>query len=172
MGKLFLWAFLFLGFSPAAFAVDPPPSVTYPDAPRTYVPESARNNPAVQSQAQQATGSPTNIGAIPTPETAPPPSAGSTGIIAPSTIPAVPSPGQYRNAVGEIRLEKMFLDRYRSSVVRVTSKDLAGNELSRAMGVGVGRNSQYIATPLSIILGNSQADLGDRKDGVHVDQGT
>ncbi len=48
----------------------------------------------------------------------------------------------------------MFLDRYKQSVVRVTSRDLAGNELSRAMGVGVGKD--YIATSLSLILGNAQ----------------
>jgi len=162
--KYFLWAFSFaLGFS--ALAADPPPMVTYPDAPRTYVPESARNNPLVQDRATQA--NPTNIGQIPTPDTAPSPSGGGSGILAPSTTAVTaPSPGQYRNAKFEVNLSKMFLDRYKTSVVRVTSRDLAGNELSRAMGVGVGRNAQYIATPLSIILGNSQ-QWADRIEITH-----
>lgn len=155
MGKKFLWAFLFLPF--AAVAAEPPPTVTYPDTPRTYVPGGAQSSPAVQRQAQQAgVAQPTNIGQIPTPDTVPAPG-GATGIIAPSTtVNQAPVNGQYRNAQGQVNLSKMFLDRYRQSVVRVTARDLAGNELSRAMGVGVGRNAQFIATPLSIVLGNSQ----------------
>lgn len=156
MGNTFLWAFFYLLASPA-FAADPPP---LNQGAGSYVPGSAQSSPAVQQRL-----GPTNVGQIPTPDTAPSP--GTTGIVAPSTtVLAVPSPGQYRNAIGEVRIEKMFLDRYKTSVVRVTSKDLAGNELSRAMGVGVGRNSQFIATPLSLILGNSQ-QWADRIEITH-----
>lgn len=154
MGKTILWAFLFLPFM-AAIAADPPPNVTYPDAPRTYVPGGAQNSPGVQTRMQQS-GVPTNIGQLPTPETVPAPG-GSTGIIAPSTTATTNRvQGQYRNGQDQVNLSKMFLNRYRQSVVRVIARDMAGNELSRAMGVGIGRNGQFIATPLSIVLGNSQ----------------
>jgi hypothetical protein len=156
MGNPILWAFLF-SLQALALEGDPPPNVTYPDTPRTYVPGGAQTSPSVQRQAQQgAVAQPTNVGQIPTPDTAPAPG-GSTGIIAPSTT-ATPTPvtGQYRNARGQVNLSKMFLNRYQNSVVRVISRDLAGNELSRAMGVGVGRGAQFIATPLSIVLGNNQ----------------
>jgi len=124
----------------------------------TYVPAASVANPTVQQRL-----APTNIGAIPTPDTAPPPA----GIPAPSSvIPTVPSLGQYRNTRGEVNLKKMFLDRYKQSVVRVTARDLAGNELSRAMGVGVGKSGQYIATPLSLVLGNSQ-QWADRIEITH-----
>src|SRR6218665_526954 len=101
MGKPFLWAFLFLPFT--AVAADPPPNVTYPDTPRTYVPGGAQSSPAVQRQAQQGgLALPANIGQIPTPDTVPAPG-GSTGIIAPSTtVNQTPVNGQYRNALGQV----------------------------------------------------------------------
>lgn len=157
-----LWAFSLPLATFPALAADPPPNVTYPDIPRTYVPEGARTSPAVQSRAQQtapatAPTGPTNVGAIPTPDSIPAPT---------SVVPTAPSAGRYRNAKGEVNISKMFLDRYKQSVVRVTARDMAGNELSRAMGVGVGRNAQYIATPLSIVLGNSQ-QWADRIEITH-----
>jgi hypothetical protein len=111
----------------------------------TFVPPSAQNNPRVNQPPASPPSAPTSV-TVPTPDTIPAPSSINTGT----------SYGQYRNQQNEIKLAKMLLDRYQSSVVRVTARDLAGNELARAMGVGVGRNAQYIATPLSIVLGNSQ----------------
>ena len=117
------------------------------------MPNSAANSPAIQSAAKgQGVPIPgANSGlpsvTVPTPDT-----------IAPPTTTAAPptSTGQYRNARGEVKIEKLLLDRYQQSMVTVTAKDLAGNELSRAMGVGVGRSAQFIAVPLSLLLGNEQ----------------
>jgi hypothetical protein len=151
--------FLFLLCTDAAYPADPVP-VTQGNA--NYAPTTPSNLPPSLSGQK----GPTNVGQIPTPDTAPPPSDGS--IPAPSSVtPTAPSPGQYRNARGEVNIGKMFLDRYKQSVVRVTSLDLAGNELSRAMGVGVGRNSPYIATALSIVLGNSQ-QWADKIEITHI----
>jgi hypothetical protein len=86
---------------------------------------------------------------VPTPDTIPAPS--EAAIKTPGQVL-----GQYMTANNEVKLEKMFLDRYKQSVVRVVARDLAGNELARSMGVGVGKNGEYIAAPLSVILGNSQ----------------
>ncbi|MRT32947.1 hypothetical protein FGX01_03740, partial [Xylella fastidiosa subsp. multiplex] len=55
-----------------------------------------------------------------------------------------------------MNIEGQLHDRYKQSVVRVVAKDLAGNVLAKAMGVAVGRSSQYIAAPLSLVLGTSQ----------------
>lgn len=97
--------------------------------------------------------------AVPTPDTIPPPE----GVGTTSNVPTIPvsagevkSMGRFRNAKGEVKLEGMIHERYKQSVVRVVAKDLAGNVLAKAMGVGVGRNAQYIATSLSIVLGSSQ----------------
>ncbi len=140
----FLWVFLFTATN--AQAVDPPPSGAaasgLPGA-TTFVPTS----PVRPSTPQSATGSPTvPVVQVPTPDSIP----------APSSVNSAQSPGQYRTARGEVKIEKMMLDRYRQSMVRVTARDLSGNELGRAMGVGVGRNAQYVAAPLSLVLGNSQ----------------
>lgn len=147
MGKWnFLW--IFLGLAPIAFSADPPltgttatgipGAVTYP-------------NPA------GATKGPTKVGAIPTPDTLPLQTGTATntnGI--PTPVGEVKSLGKYRNIKGEVKLDQMLHDRYKQSVVRVVAKDLAGNVLAKAMGVGVGRNAQFIATPLSIVLGSSR----------------
>lgn len=146
MGKQFLWAiFFFLLLAPSAFvpalAADPPNYTP----PQNYIPPSARDSSAVQNAVRTATATATNVN-VPTPDTIPAPPAATTTL----------SAGQYRNAKGEVKLAQMLLSRYKQSVVRVSAKDLAGNELARAMGVGVGRNAQYIATPLSLVLGNGQ----------------
>lgn len=133
----------------------------------TFIPGQAASSPAVQ---QRAAGQGINIPAaggnsaggvprvnVPTPDTIP----------VPSTATAVSQTGQYRNAKGEVKLEKMLLDRYQQSVVSVTARDLAGNELARSMGVGVGRNAQFIAVPLSIVLGNEQ-QWADKIEITHV----
>lgn len=142
--KQLLWAFF---LSTSAFAADPPP--INQSTGTTYVPSSAQSSPTVQQKLGSAGVGPTNIGTIPTPDTIAPPVIPS----APGAQPQQPTYGQYRTASG-VKLEKMLLDRYKQSVVRVTTKDMAGNELSRAMGVGVGKT--YIATSLSLILGNAQ----------------
>ena len=146
MGTLqVLWAFL-LAASPAFAADDAPAAVNIGAG--TYVPSSSTIAPAVRASAPGGANTRPSI-AVPTPDTIP----------APSEV-QLKSPeqlfGQYRTQKGEVKLEKMFLDRYKQSVVRVITRDLAGNELSRAMGVGVGRNGEYIATALSVVLGNSQ----------------
>ncbi len=65
--------------------------------------------------------------------------------------------GQYRNGDNTIKLTKMLLNRFKEAVVRVRALDADGNELGRAMGFGVGHPpEQYIVTPLSLLLGNSQ----------------
>ncbi len=119
-----------------------------------------------------ATKGPTKVGQIPTPDTVPPPSTGTnTGT---STIPApvgeVKSMGRYRKkgpGGGEVvDIAGMLHDRYKQSVVRVVAKDLAGNVLAKAMGVGVGRNAQFIATPLSIVLGSTR-QWADRIEITH-----
>lgn len=167
MGKQNLpWAFfrptllgLGLGLAGSAFAVDPPSTIT--GAP-TYVPSSAQGLSSVRNAAagqgvNLPGSSPTNVGAIPTPDTIPAPST--------TQAPAV-SNGQYRNEKQEVKVEKMILDRYQQSMVTIRALDLAGNELSRAMGVGVGTNAQYIATPLSLLLGNEQ-QWADRIEIAH-----
>lgn len=147
MGNFFLWAFFFIAALPPSFAQDGQINTGGP----TYVPPQAANDPAVRAALQQSgvqQNGPTPI-TVPTPETIP----------APSTTQGT-SLGQYRNSRNEVKLDKMFLDRYKQSVVRVTARDLAGNKLAEAMGVGIGRGLQnsarYIATPLSIVLGNEQ----------------
>lgn len=159
MGSTLLWAFFFSlaapDAAPLAFAADPPSNGIVTGGP-TYVPPGAANDPAVrnalsqaQPPAQNGAKGPTNIGTIPTPETIPPPS-----------ITGGQSFGQFRNSKNEVKLDRMFLNRYKQCVVRVTARDLAGNPLAQAMGVGIGRSNQssaqYIATTLSIVLGNSQ----------------
>ncbi|MCO5143821.1 MAG: right-handed parallel beta-helix repeat-containing protein [Oligoflexia bacterium] len=144
MGHLTPWVFFLL--STSALAVDPALGI---QGSSTYIPSSAQSSPKVQQSGSTATATSTGTGPtridVPTPDTIP----------APSTTESK-SLGQYRNARGEVNIGKMFLGRYQQSVVRVTAKDASGNELARAMGVGVGTNSQFIATPLSIVLGNSQ----------------
>ena len=140
---------ILLFLSSLAYAADPPPVKSVPGL--DYTPPS----PAGTSPLPGQNG---NIGSqprvnVPTPDTIPPPSA--------VQAPATPSLGQFRNKQGDVNISKMFLDRYKEAVVRVRALDLAGNELAVAMGVGVGRginsnSAQYIATPLSLILGNSQ----------------
>ncbi|MGE3262591.1 MAG: right-handed parallel beta-helix repeat-containing protein [Bacteriovoracia bacterium] len=159
--KLFLWAFSFSAtaalLAHVALAADPPP---VNQGAGTYVPGTALNSPAVQGAANSPSyGAPRNIGTIPTPDTIPPP----TDLQLKSQDQLF---GQYRTAKGEVKLAKMFLDRYKQSVVRVIARDLAGNELSRSMGVGIGRNGEYIAVPLSIVLGNSQ-QWADRIEVTH-----
>jgi len=80
---------------------------------------------------------------IPTPETIPAP------------VEVQKSLGQFQNENGTVKIDKMFLERYKESVVRVRVLDQTGEEIGRAMGVSVGQNPQYIATPLSLVLGNS-----------------
>ena len=145
---IFLWAFF---FSFPAFAADTgtgfPGAVTYP---------------------QPAAKAPTKI-TVPTPDTVPPPNFGgasSTGTAIPTSPVPVNSPGQYRNARGDVKIERLIHDRYKQSVVRVTARDLGGNVLSKAMGVAVGRNSQFIAAPLSLVLGTSQ-QWADRIEVTH-----
>jgi hypothetical protein len=144
MGKYFLWAILFsLSLTPRTSAADDntaavgiPGSATYPSG-ATKAAAPAKPSGSVPSIV------------VPTPDT-----------IAPPAIPGTPSAsqslGRYRNARGEVKIESLLHDRYKQSVVRVVAKDLAGNVLAKAMGVGVGRNAQYIAAPLSLILGSSQ----------------
>ncbi len=167
----FRWAFLFsipvwaLSLSlfaiQTAIAADPPVN----QGAGTYVPSSALSSPAVQQRLTNPTNAPpasgtqapTNIGQLPTPDTIPAPT---------NTDLTNPSLGQYRNSRKEVNITKMFLDRYKHSVVRVIARDLAGNELARAMGVGVGRNAPYIATALSLVLGNEQ-QWADRIEITH-----
>lgn len=60
-------------------------------------------------------------------------------------------------------MKDLLTDTYKTSVVQVIARDDAGNELNQAMGVSIGVNENntklgerfYIATPLSLILGNS-----------------
>lgn len=148
MGKWkFLW--LFLGLLPLAYSADPPGSgitatgipgaVTYPTG-----------------AGQNANKGPTKVGQIPTPDTLPLQTGTATNTSIPTPVGEVKSLGRYRNAKGEVKLDSMLHDRYKQSVVRVVAKDLAGNVLAKAMGVGVGRNAQFIATPLSIVLGSSR----------------
>lgn len=154
--KLTSWAFLF-AIAPAAlqtaFSADPP--VTGTNA--TGIPGAV----SYPKPGAAAPSRPTNIGVIPTPDTIPPPN-GTPGAGGSIPVPAteVKSMGRYRKkgaGGGEVvNIESMIHDRYKQSVVRVVAKDLAGNVLAKAMGVGVGRNSQFIATPLSIVLGSSQ----------------
>lgn len=141
--KLLLWAFFSPGlitaallFTPEILAADPPIN----QGAGTFVPSGS---------SVTVPGAPRNIGQIPTPDTIPAPS--DSTLKNPDQLL-----GQYRTAKGEVKLAKMFLDRYKQSVVRVIARDLAGNELARSMGVGVGRSGEYIAVPLSIVLGNSQ----------------
>ncbi|RZA09548.1 MAG: hypothetical protein EOP11_01320 [Proteobacteria bacterium] len=167
MGKQnFSWAFslpaafsLVLLFSGEARAVDP--SATVSGGP-TFVPTASQGSSAVTSRAASQgvalPGSPTNIGTIPTPDTIPAPS---------TTTSTAISLGQYVTANKEVKIEKMLLDRYQQSVVSIRALDLAGNELSRAMGVGVGANAQFIAAPLSLLLGNEQ-QWADRIEISHV----
>lgn len=152
MGKnFFLWAFILS--APLARADDTsgiPGAVTYPAA---KAPAPAQKPSIV----------------VPTPDTIPPPTGlnGTTGTSAiPTTPTALQSAGRYRNAKGEVKIEGLIHDRYKQSVVRVTAKDLAGNVLARAMGVAVGRTSQYIAAPLSLVLGSSQ-QWADRIEITH-----
>jgi hypothetical protein len=151
MGKrTFLCAFF--GFSAwiagPALSADPPGSGI-----------AATGIPGAVTYPTNANKGPTKIGQIPTPDTIPPPSTGTstntaTGI--PTPVGEVKSLGRYRNAKGEVKIDQMLHDRYKQSVVRVVAKDLAGNVLAKAMGVGVGRNAEFIATPLSIVLGSSR----------------
>ena len=160
MGSKILWAFLLVLGCNSAFGDDIP---KINQGGINYTPGTT-----VSPSAQKAAAGPTNIGQIPTPDTLP--VSGATGIPAPSTVTPPPKgePGQYRNKdTGSVNITKMFLDRYKQSMVRVISRDLAGNELSRAMGVGVGKNSQYIATALSIVLGNSQ-QWADKIEITHI----
>lgn len=144
---IFLWA-IFLSLVPNARAADTPAgitgSVTYP-------------TPAAKPTAtpSASSGSKPSIN-VPTPDTIAAPDLGGNPNTIPTTPANVTSVGRYRNARGEVRIESLLHDRYKQSVVRVTAKDLAGNVLARAMGVGVGRNAQYIAAPLSLVLGSSQ----------------
>lgn len=156
MGKRkFLWAFLLPTYvaafhavgalAPTAFAADPAPS----NASNTNNgANSASQKPAAGQSAAPGTV-PTVV--VPTPDNLPAPSQ--------AIPPASGALGQYRkleNGSITVNITKMFLDRYKQSVVRVTALDRAGNILARAMGVGVGPNAQYIATTLSIALGNGQ----------------
>ncbi|MGZ3695229.1 MAG: NosD domain-containing protein [Bdellovibrionota bacterium] len=159
--KLLLWAFSFSALAAAlpnfALAADAP--VNQGAGP--YVPSTALGSPAVQGAAASPNlgGGPTNVGMMPTPDTIAAPSAANLKT-------ADQLFGQYRTAKGEVKLAKMFLDRYKQSVVRVVARDLAGNELARSMGVGIGRNGEYIAVPLSIVLGNTQ-QWADRIEVTH-----
>lgn len=128
-----------------AFAADPPVNT----GAGTFVPSGSTyaSPPAAPAGAPGAAG-PRNIGTIPTPDTIPAP--GAAQVTNPAQIF-----GQYQTPKG-VRLEKMFLDRFKESVVRVAAKDMAGNELSRAMGVAVGPGGEFVATPLSLVLGNAQ----------------
>jgi hypothetical protein len=154
---LLLWAFFF-SFGASAWAADGsglPGGVTYP------VPTSKK--------------APTLI-SVPTPDTVPPPDfSGTGGSSSTATIPVAPSQqgtslGRYRKSGAggaiTVNIEGLLHDRYRQSVVRVTAKDLAGNVLARAMGVAVGRESKYIAAPLSLVLGSSQ-QWADRIEVTH-----
>lgn len=138
-----LWAFLFASVS--AFAADPIPNTVIPNTPLPNSPFSATG--VNQSQTSPPIR-PTIV--VPTPDTIPAPS--ETQLRSPEQLN-----GQFRSSGGQlVKLDKLFLNRYQHSVVRVIARDLAGNELSRSMGVGIGKNGEYIAAPLSIILGNSQ----------------
>jgi hypothetical protein len=103
---------------------------------------------------------PTKIGAIPTPDTLPLQTGTATNTSIPVPVGEQKSLGRYRKkgpGGGEVvNIASMLHDRYKQSVVRVVAKDLAGNVLAKAMGVGIGRNAQFIATPLSIVLGSSR----------------
>ncbi|MGZ3662818.1 MAG: right-handed parallel beta-helix repeat-containing protein, partial [Bdellovibrionota bacterium] len=150
MGKL-LWAFFFAASVTSSHALAEDAGMT---GAVTYPPKAATAKPSI---------------AVPTPDTIPPPT-GLNGTATNTSIPnsptAVTSAGKYRNAKGEVKIEGLIHDRYKQSVVRVTAKDLAGNVLARAMGVAVGRGTQYIAAPLSLVLGSSQ-QWADRIEITH-----
>lgn len=74
--------------------------------------------------------------------------------------------GRFRNANGTSKVADMMLERYKESVVRVIVRDHAGNTLSQAMGVAVGKEHTYIATPLSLLLGNA-IEWGDHVEIEH-----
>mgnify|MGYP003393491283 CR=1 FL=1 len=82
--------------------------------------------------------------------------------------------GRYRTASGTVKVPQLLLDAYKDSVVRVTARDEAGNRLNEAMGVAVGVSSEgmnigsshYIATSLSLVLGNS-VQWADRIEETH-----
>ncbi len=76
--------------------------------------------------------------------------------------------GKYRVADGlvkggRVKVKDRLTDTYKSSVVRVIARDESGNILNQAMGVSIGvtannlrvGDSNYIATPLSLVLGNT-----------------
>ncbi len=150
MGNYILWAILLAANAGAAdeniTASGLPGAVTYPAG-------------ATKAAPARPAGSVPSI-VVPTPDTIAPP----TGI--PNASIPIPSLGRYRNARGEVKIEGVIHDRYRQSVVRVVAKDLAGNILAKAMGVGVGRNAQFIAAPLSLVLGSSQ-QWADRIEITH-----
>ena len=114
--------------------------------------------------------------AVPTPDTLPPPDLGPNGGgTSPTSIPRTPV--NPKEALGQCRKKSgggettvdfgCIIDRrYKHSVVRVLAKDLSGNILAKAMGVAIGRNAQYIAAPLSIVLGNTQ-QWADRIEVTH-----
>jgi hypothetical protein len=91
--------------------------------------------------------------AVPTPDTIPAPSQVQESN---EKAKALGPAGSYRRATGEVNVSKMFLDRYKNSVVRVIARDLSGKELASAMGTSTGTNSSLIATSLSLVLGNKQ----------------
>ena len=72
-------------------------------------------------------------------------------------IPAPPTTsnalGRFRTKSGTVKVAEMLLNRYKESVVQIAALDNAGNVLGEAMGVAAG--DSHIATPLSLILGNS-----------------
>lgn len=71
--------------------------------------------------------------------------------------------GRFRTASGFVKVNEQLLDAFKDSVVRVNALDGVGNSLGEAMGVAVGvadsgiqeGDSIYIATSLSLVLGNS-----------------
>lgn len=76
--------------------------------------------------------------------------------------------GRYRVADGNVKggrvkVKDRLTDTFKSSVVRVIARDESGNILNQAMGVSIGvtannlqiGDSLYVATPLSLILGNA-----------------
>lgn len=139
---LFLSAFLIVTM---AQAEDPAPA----GRPQIVINPGAAGNPA--SAATQILSSP-----------ATPPGSTAPTTTAPGATPSIPVPlqnsisyGRFRNKDGTTKVADMMLDRYQESVVRITVKDHAGNPLSQAMGVSVGREQTFIATSLSLLLGNA-----------------